>query len=171
MKRLVVEQARVKELLHYDETSGLFTWKKRPSNRVNIGDVAGSLDATSGARSGYRSIRLDGQLLRAHRLAWLYVHGVMPPDEIDHINGDRGDNRITNLRLATHTENTRNGRKLTPGLKGAHWRKHRSKAPWLSRIGKDGKYFHLGCFATAEEAHAAYVKAATEMFGEFARAR
>jgi len=164
-KRLVAEQARVKECLLYDEMSGVFTWKARPSSCVKIGDIAGSFNPAS----GYWFIRLDGKLLRAHRLAWLYVHGVMPPDEIDHINGDRGDNRLANLRLATHAENTRNGRKLASGLKGAHPRKHRPKAPWLSRIRKDGKYFHLGCFATAEEAHAAYVKAAHELHGEFAR--
>jgi hypothetical protein len=162
-----IEQARLKELLFYDETSGIFTWKKRAksASRIKIGAVAGSPIA-----SGYWYIRLDGKTFRAHRLAWFYVHGTMPPAEIDHIDGDSANNRIANLRLATRVENQCNSRtrKSASGLKGAHSRPGRNA--WSSAIQKNGKRRHLGYFATAEEAHAAYVKAATKLHGEFARA-
>jgi hypothetical protein len=93
----------------------------------------------------------------------------MPPAEIDHINGLPADNRLANLRLATHAENGRNSRrrKSSSGLKGTHWRPERNV--WVGQIKKDGKRFFLGHFATAEEAHAAYVKAAAELHGQFAR--
>jgi hypothetical protein len=168
---LQADQARVKEYLAYDETSGLFTWKKEPGGRVTkVGAIAGGLNNHGG---GYWVIGLDGRRFLAHRLAWLYVHGEMPPAELDHINGNRTDNRIANLRIATRAENQHNSRtrKSVAGLKGAHLHKRRLtlRHPWSSHIRKDGKRFCLGYFATAEEAHAAYVKAATELHGEFAR--
>lgn len=160
-----VDQARVKELLDYDEVSGLFAWKKSQASQIRVGDVAGGISS-----DGYWCITLHGQRYGAHRLAWLYAHGVIPPADIDHINGDRLDNRLANLRLATRSENMRNsrGKRSASGLKGAHWRAKRKA--WVSQIYKDGKCVYLGRFPTAEEAHAAYVKAATELFGEFARA-
>jgi hypothetical protein len=161
---LQTTQARVKECLDYDPETGAFRWKIKPAGRNKIGSVAGGVSS-----SGYWCIALDGNRFGAHRLAWLYVHGVLPPADIDHINCDRLDNRLANLRLATRSENMRNSRGLpsASGLKGAHWRAHRK--PWRSSIRKDGKRLHLGCFATAEEAHAAYTKAATKLHGEFAR--
>jgi len=163
-----IEQARLKECLLYDEMTGRFAWKKRISN-VKAGAIAGSLSP-----GGYWVIRLDNLLFMAHRLAWVYVHGVMPPAEIDHINGVRTDNRLANLRLATRAENGRNGRarKSKSGLKGAildKGRLGRLRRPWVARITQNGKLLHLGYFATAEEAHAAYMKAARELYGEFAR--
>jgi hypothetical protein len=162
---LVADQARVKEFLHYDEMTGIFTWKKRPSNRVRVGDVAKQFNPVT----GYLCIGFDGHRFLAHRLAWLYVHGEMPPAEIDHINGLPADNRIANLRLATHAENGRNSRrrKSSSGLKGTRWRPERNV--WVGQIKKDGKNIFLGHFATAEEAHAAYAKAAAELHGQFAR--
>jgi hypothetical protein len=167
---LHADQARVKECLLYDEMTGLFTRKKLTSNRAKIGAIAGH-----SSTGGYLRIGLDGHDFAAHRLAWLYVHGVMPPAQLDHINGDRTDNRIANLRLASHAENLQNSRprKSASGLKGAHLQKRRLAAgyrrPWTSEIYKDRKNYHLGYFATAEEAHAAYVKAAKELHGQFAR--
>ncbi len=166
---LQADQAHVKEFLLYNEMTGIFTWKKRTSNRAKIGAIAGSQSPTD----GYWRIGFNGSHFAAHRLAWLYVHGVLPPADIDHINGVRTDNRITNLRLATRAENLWNGRPRTSGLKGTHLNKRRDTAglpPWASSIHKGGKDYHLGYFDTAEDAHSAYVKAATELFGEFARA-
>lgn len=100
----------------------------------------------------------------AHRLAWLYVHGRWPIADIDHINGIRDDNRFTNLREASRAENNQNIRSARShaisGLLGAHW--HRQSGLWYMRIKVDGKSFTKGMFATAEEAHAAYLKAKAE---------
>jgi len=165
-----LDQARVKELLDYDEVSGLFRWRKLTSNRAKIGAVAGGI-----TKGGYLRISLDNHSFAAHRLAWFYTHGVMPPAQIDHINGVRTDNRIANLRLASHSENMHNSRPRNPasGLKGAYLYKKRLAAghqrPWTSSIFKDRMRIHLGYFATAEEAHAAYGKAAAELHGQFAR--
>jgi len=173
MKFHQTTQARVKECLLYDEATGIFTWKKRTSRfgNLRIGSVAGSLSPSN----GYWVIGFDNLLFMAHRLAWIYVHGEMPPAEIDHINRVRTDNRLSNLRLATRAENGRNcsARKSASGLKGAHLDKGRLgrlRRPWVARITQNGKPLHLGYFATAEEAHAAYVQAARELYGEFARA-
>lgn len=167
---LHADQARVKDCLHYDPETGIFTRRKRTGSRAKIGAIAGT-----SSTGGYLRIGLDGRDFAAHRLAWLYVHGVMPPAQLDHINGVRTDNRIANLRLASHAENMHNSRprKSASGLKGAHLLRRRLAAgwsrPWTSEILKNGKNFHLGYFATAEEAHAAYVKAARELHGDFAR--
>lgn len=160
---MAVELARLKELLQYDPETGVFTWKRR----------RGAKRATAGCynRLGYRLIGVDYDLHMAHRLAWLYVHGEWPPSHIDHINGDPSDNRIANLRLATQSQNGANARLRsdnTSGYKGAYWFKPVKR--WMSSICKDGKQVHLGYFDTAEQAHAAYMNAAKEMFGEFARA-
>jgi len=168
---LQTDQARVKEFLLYDPETGVFTWKKRQGRFKTslVGHIAGCPRS-----DGYWRIRLDDQLFAAHRLAWLYVYGVLPPAQIDHINGDRTDNRIANLRLATNAENGRNsrGKPSVSGLKGAHLirsRQARGLRPWAGTIMKNRKTFHLGFFATAEEAHAAYGRAATELHGDFAR--
>jgi Demerecviridae HNH endonuclease len=82
---------RVRELLHYEPATGVFTWKVPKSNWVNTGDRAGYVHA-----SGYRFIKIDGKAYRARHLAWLYVYGSLP-SRVYSINGVRGDNRIENL--------------------------------------------------------------------------
>ena len=114
---------------------------------------------------GYIVVRVDLVLHQAHRLAWLYVHGSWPVDQIDHINCDPSDNRICNLREATPAQNQANTRSYAKsGFKGV--RKNFSK--WNAYIG--GRTFkHLGSFDTPEEANAAYLTAARARSGEFAR--
>jgi len=105
-----------------------------------------------------------------HRLVWLYVHGRWPKDQIDHINGNRSDNRLCNLREATCSQNLMNARAHshnTSGLKGAC--KH-EPGYWSSVIRVNGKNKYLGRFKSPEEAHAVYASAAKKYFGEFARA-
>lgn len=150
------------ELLDYDPTTGIFVWKVRTSDRIRIGNVAGSF------RSGYRIIRIKGSIYHAHRIAWLFVHGTWPSHDIDHINLVRDDNRISNLREATRSENLRNVaiRDINKsGLKGVS----SNKRQYMARICVHGKTFYLGTFDTPEEAHAAYVAASLEHHGEYGR--
>lgn len=145
-------QERLKELLLYDPNTGCFVWLKKTSNRVFAGQIAGAKDAY-----GYTLIGVDGSRYFAHRLAWFYVHGYFPPQYIDHVNGDRCDNRIGNLRLCTPAENQQNkkpkrGRSLPMGVMEKDGR-------FRAEITILGKKRNLGRFNTAEEAHLAYLRA------------
>lgn len=152
---------RLRELLHYDPETGLFTWLvHRQRNRA--GTIAGSAHSM-----GYVEIGVSGSSYLAHRLAWLYVHGAWPVGDIDHINGNRSDNRISNLRDVTKVVNMQNRRAATTnnisGLMGVS--KSSAKLPrWFSRIqDNSGKMRYLGTFETPDLAHAAYVNAKREM--------
>jgi hypothetical protein len=108
--------------------------------------------------------------MQAHRIAWLFAYEEDPSEKhIDHINGDRSDNRICNLRLATHKQNACNQRKkndTTSAYKGVSWYKRKRK--WVAQIGIDGRSTHLGYFHDELAAHMAYCQAAQKHFGEFA---
>lgn len=148
----------------YDPNTGIFTNKVRRSKRAKAGDVAGSLRP-----DGYWSICIKGKPMLAHRLAWLYVTGVLPDRQIDHINGNRSDNRFSNFRAAEHCENARNkrvSRNNTSGFKGVSYSERHKK--WTARIMLNHKSFFLGLFDSPEDAHAAYVAAASRLHGEFA---
>jgi len=154
-------RARVLELLDYDPATGLFTWKIRRGCRP-AGAEAGTLSY------GYIRIKVDGKCYRAHRLAWLVVNGHLP-DELDHINLIKDDNRISNLRPATSQENSRNtGRRSsnTSGFKGVCW--HSRDKKWHARAQDvNGKRKFLGSFPTPEAASAAYESYASRHYGEF----
>ena len=157
---------RVREFLEYDPPTGKFTWRKRTSNRIAVGGVAGVK-----AANGYTYITLDNYKLLAHRVAWLYVYGEWPEGQIDHINRDRSDNRLSNLRLASMSENVCNGTLRstnTSGFRGVSLDKRKTKKKWLAQIVKDGKQHGLGYYATKEEAYDAYRRAAIELHGKFA---
>ena len=161
----MLTQERLKEVLDYDPETGHFTARITRSNLLR------------GARTGHKNkgvsryilIRVDGRSYFAHKLAWFYMYGRWPPAQLDHINLVTFDNRISNLREATRTQNCANcpkPRNNKSGKKGVHFAKHTGK--WRARISK--ARIHLGYFATAEEAHAAYIAAALALHGEFARA-
>ena len=136
----MLTQERLKQILHYNPLTGNFTWKVRTAQRVKIGDVAGSVNS-----HGYMRIRIDGRECGAHRLAWLYVYGQFPPEQIDHINHDKVDNRIVNLRCVSDVENKRNKTKSknnTSGVTGVNW--HKPAQKWLVRIKVNGKTLYLG---------------------------
>ncbi|WP_332116048.1 HNH endonuclease [Azorhizobium caulinodans] len=160
-------QETVKYWLNYEPEIGIFTWRLSPTPRIKKGQKAGGI-----RRNGYCMIGLrgHGQIL-AHRLAWIYVHGMIPDRmEIDHINRDPGDNRLENLRLATSSQqkmNKRVQRNSRSGLKGAYYHACRSGMKWRSQIKVGGKLIFLGYFPTAEDAHEAYVAASKSYFGEF----
>lgn len=117
--------------------------------------------------AGHLQFSYKNKKLLAHRIAWCIHYGQWPATEIDHANGDGADNRIVNLRLATRSQNCGNTKTRRNGLKGAYYDK--SSGRWLASITKNRRQFHLGRFASEQEAHAAYCRAALETFGEFAR--
>jgi hypothetical protein len=153
----VITHERLKAVLSYDKTSGVFTWKTRVSNRIHVHDNAGSI-----GNFGYLYIRIDGVLYRAHRLAWFYVHSVWPKNQIDHINHNPANNAISNLRDVSNAENCQNlisakKNNQSTGLLGAYF--HKQSGKYRAMIGVNGKTRSLGLFATPQEAHDAYVSA------------
>lgn len=163
---IMLTQKFLKDILHYDQNTGLVTWLITPSKHIAPGSIAGSM-----MRNGYIRITIKRYGYAAHRLIWLYMHGNFPPHEIDHINGIKNDNRLLNLRLATKSENGINQRlssKNTSGYKGVYLNKPSKK--WIAQCRSGGKRHHLGCFDTAEEAHAAYKDYAKQHHGCFYRA-
>lgn len=163
---MAITPERLKELLTYSPDTGLFYWRLSPSRKIRIGQQAGCL-----CNDGYIRIRVDGVLHLAHRLAWVLAFGVIPDGmQVDHRNRERSDNKITNLRLATHAQNMRNSsphRGSRSRFKGVVW--DQTGRNWAARICVDRKSRHLGNFATEELAAAAYDNAASELHGEFAR--
>ena len=153
----------LKDKLSYDHDTGRFVWIMSSRNKLSVGDPAGCVN-----RHGYIQIRFIGYAYSAHRLAWLYMTGNWPNDEIDHINGIRTDNRWSNLREATSIENARNAKikhNNVSGYKGVSIDGNKFR----SRIRIESVNVNLGKFDTAEEAHLAYCEAAKKYFGKFAR--
>ena len=154
----VISAERLRELLDYDEETGVFTWR---TNRGNV--RAGSVAGTAHCR-GYRQICLDGSIYLEHRMAWLHVYGEHPQGALDHRDRCRTNNRIANLRMVTGSENQQNRaipRNNTSGFKGVCWDKSRGK--WLACIAVNSRLKNLGRFTTPEAAFAAYQIAASEL--------
>ena len=121
--------------------------------------------------NGYRYIEIDGVDYRENRLAWLSVTGDWPFCQIDHRDTDRSNNSFANLRLATCSQNKANSRRYRnnrSGYKGVYW--HKRNERWCAQVTIDRRQRFLGHYETAEEAHAAYLRAAGEGFGEYSRA-
>ena len=147
-------QARLKELLHYDPDTGKFTaLQTLPHNRKKAGSQVGF----STGPEVYRAIRVDGRSILEHRLAFLYMCGTVP-NQVDHINGVRDDNRWVNLRESDHSlnaQNQRKNRKSKSGILGVYY----GRASYFSSININGKKIYLGSFPTADEAFSAYLQA------------
>ena len=161
----MLTQSRLKECLSYNPETGEFRAFSTAGAR-RAGSVAGSNHP-----KGYTAITVDGHRHLAHRLAWLYVYGVFPSGDTDHINGVKTDNRIVNLREATRSQNMANLGALSnskSGLRGVRY--YARTGRWIASIRANGKTVHLGYFATAEPASQAYREAAIRLHGEFARA-
>ena len=161
-----ISHSRLLEILSYEPIVGIFRWREKTGPCSHVGAIAGSPQ-----RGGHIQIGIDGEKYKAHRLAWFYVYGVWPPEDIDHINCIRGDNRLCNLRLASRAQNLRNcgvRRNNTSGFKGVTF--HRPTKKWRARILHNGVRHNLGLFDTPELAHAAYCAASERLHGEFARA-
>jgi hypothetical protein len=159
----MITQERLKEVLSYDQESGNFHWIKSGKG-TKAGALAGWID------NGYVRISIDQRKYLAHKLVWLYVHGFVAT-EIDHINLNRSDNSLKNLRVASHSNNLANTKiKSTnkSGFKGVCWCKKRKM--WRASINKNYKHIHLGFFDDLLSARDSYIEKANEIFGEFARA-
>ena len=138
---LTLSFERLREILCYDPISGIFTWKERVARCVRIGDVAGAV-----AKSGYRKICIKKQTFAEHRLAWLYMTGNWPENQIDHINKNKADNRFFNLREVSAKENCAN-RAMKAGVSGIPYvspSQKGSRLPWVAKKKIGGKVRNLG---------------------------
>ena len=149
---------RLRELLHYDPSTGAWHWRvNRRGKRARAGDVAGYR-----LQIGYWFICVERERYYGHRLAWLYMTGRWPRNQIDHIDHNPSNDRWSNLREATQSQNNMNQRGRQRGVGLMPWGR------WRARIHKDGAEINLGSFATQEAARAAYQIAARKLYGEFA---
>lgn len=146
------------EYLRYNETKGEFTWIKRPNKNIHLHTRAGTKNS-----AGYRVISLFGKRYLEHRLAWFFVHGEMPKHEIDHINQIRDDNRISNLRQVTRSENQRNKTRKDSRVDevGIWWCRRRKR--YIAEISLNGKKVYQKSFTDIDEAISARKAKALEL--------
>jgi len=165
-------RALLRELLDYDAETGEFTWRHRPRemfrneqsfrrwNNRYPGKKVGCL-----RQDGYLVVHLGAKSYTLHCFAWLYAHGEPVPPAIDHRDRDKTNNRVSNLRAATQSQNSANrGGRNAIGIKGIR----AYKGSFRAHIRYNGAGIHLGTFATPEEAAKAYQDAAVRLHGEFA---
>lgn len=161
----MIELNRLKELLHYNPETGVWTWLN-PSlvNKKPINAEAGTISV-----HGYRIITIAGTKYRASRLAWFYMTGEWPTDEMDHIDRNGVNDRWTNLRIVSRSENALNRdvqSNNASGARGVHWDETRSK--WFVQVKKDNINHFIGRFDDFDEAIEARDRASAELHGEFA---
>lgn len=141
MKNKIVTKELVQNLFEYTE-DGTLLWKNPTSRSVKVGDKAGSMN-----KIGYVIVKINGKAYKAHRIIWLYHYGHLPKNDIDHIDRNKGNNRITNLREVSKTRNLRNRGILksnTSGIAGVCYCNHRGK--WKSYIKINGIQKTIGYF-------------------------
>jgi len=158
----MITQERLKQLVSYDHETGLFKWKNVSLNRIKPYSIAGT------NKNGYVVISIDGKKYMAHVLAWLYVHGYLPKEAIDHKNRLRDDNRIENLRQATVKQNNENlGKRShnTSGFRGVTW--HKTAKKWMSSVTHNKKQIYLGLFEKPEDAAAVADSKRKELFTHY----
>ncbi|HFR1258004.1 TPA: HNH endonuclease [Shigella dysenteriae] len=150
--------------LDYDPLTGKFTWKKQRASNCIIGKEAGYITGY-----GYRQIHFNGKAYKAHRLAWFITYGTWP-DLIDHIDMDRANNAIANLREATTSENSRNQsikRRNSSGAPCVYW--HSTRNRWVVKVTREGREYYGGVFTNFDDAKLASEKLRKELHGEFYR--
>jgi hypothetical protein len=161
----MITQERVRHLFNYLPDAGQLIRLVRTSNRVHIGD-----DAGSASHRGYRKVHVDGKRYYEHCVIWLWMTGEWPRDQIDHIDMDASNNRWGNLREASQTENNANTHihiDNTSGVKGVYFDKERNL--WAAQLHIHRKHIFLGRFNSRNAAHEAYKDGARRYFGDFCR--
>lgn len=168
MQFQILTVERLKGALRYEPETGNFIWRKTHSSKAPAGSIAGTI-----RKAGYRIICVDQVEYTAARLAWFYTHGEWPQQGmvVDHINCNRSDNRIANLRLADRSQNLANSmpRKNKPTAKGVHY--HKKGKLWTAQISVYKRSMYLGSFKSQSAAAAAYSEAAQKFYGQFARVK
>ena len=178
INKFSVTQEEIQSTFHYDPSVGVFIYKDRKDVSPNVnskskGKPAGAVRSDKGGHK-YWNIMVRGKLIGAHRLAWLYVHGYLPPHDIDHIDGNGLNNKLANLREATRSQNLMNTKKVRSraGFRGVSLSANKGLAkPYRARITAHGKNIWLGRHKTAEEAHEVFIKEAKKHYGEFVPGR
>ena len=157
---MLPSQSELRSMLEYDPITGIVTWKEGRSN-VFKGKIAGCLHS-----SGYKVMTFNSKTHKLHRIIWVYLFGHIPEGfYLDHINGNKIDNRLENFRLVTANQNQQNRpapKNSSSGYRGVSWHKKVNK--WMSRICHNRKRITIGFFDSAEEAYAAYKKEANKLF-------
>lgn len=159
---------QIKELLDYDPTTGLLTWRIRAGQPMFNARCAGH-NVTCRHTQGYLRIGLHYKRYLVHRIVWLLMTGTWPKHQIDHINGNKKDNRWCNLREATYSQNGCNRgkpRNNTSGLKGVSW--HKGQQKWRADISVNGQQQWLGTYTCPAAAHLAYQLATLQLHGNYA---
>lgn len=163
MRKSDLTAEHLKEILHYNPTTGIWTWLKTAANKRRfVGGDAGSVDS-----KGYPIIKINSSLYKSHRFAWLYMTGGWPMGDLDHRDRDPSNCRWENLRQASRVQNNINNEKNLgrSGLKGAAWSENDQK--WKSSIRVNGNRIHLGYFDDAQQAHEVYRQASLTHHGEW----
>lgn len=162
----MLTQELLKQYLFYDPETGTFTWaKNRRGVNARVGNIAGRKNKNH--NDGYLVITILGKSYKGHRLAWLYVYGQFPEVDVDHINGNRGDNKISNLRLATRADNCRNRKTRKDsgtGSKNVQFR----YGKWKVKVCFNYKRIHGGTYETLQEAEAAAMELRNRLHGKYA---
>jgi len=156
---MILTPCFVKETFVYDKKTGILSWRNNRRRGIKANSEAGWVCA-----DGYRAVRLQRKSFLVHRIIWLYVHGSFPQGQIDHINGNRLDNRLGNLRDVSFAENRLNKKRHREGrLHGCSFNKLQQK--WLAQIVINKKIVYLGGYNTEQEAHLIYKQTFEEWFG------
>ena len=179
MSKENISPKRLRELLNYDEGSGKLFWLPRPldtfaseaaGKQWNV-KYAGKEAFTSDNGDGYKNGSISYKVYKAHRVIFAMITGEWPACDIDHINGDRSDNRITNLRKATRMENCHNRKRMVKGKSGIKGVQKTRYNTWQSGIAINGERIHIGTFACIAKAVKARLDAEAKYYGNYARSK